>query len=206
MRVAVILFLHVIKNTFDLIGLLGSALRWLLLHALLNNFMEVIVSNLKIVWWLVGIKYTVQLASFIRLWVYARCRVLLFLLLLLPRLWTCSVLFAQYSCEVWRVFDSTLRRWYLRINFKISVHRPSNRLRINDQITWRHMIISQMYSLCWGLILTRWSKLLLDLILIGMFDHMLADFRFSLGWWLVPPQDSGWGLPSLVAQTLLGIL
>jgi len=49
MRVAVILFLHVIKNTFDLIGLLGPALRWLLLHALLNNFMEVIVSNLKIV-------------------------------------------------------------------------------------------------------------------------------------------------------------
>ena len=67
MRVAVILFLHVIKDTVDLIRLRGSALRCLLLHALLNNFMEVIVSNLEIVWWLVGVEHTVQLASFIRL-------------------------------------------------------------------------------------------------------------------------------------------
>ena len=48
-RVTVVLFLCVIKNTFDLIRLFGSALRRLLLDTLLKNFMEVIVSNLKIV-------------------------------------------------------------------------------------------------------------------------------------------------------------
>lgn len=65
MRITVILFLNVIKNTFDLIWLFSSALRCLLLNTLLNNFMEIVVSNLVVVLWLVGVKYTGQLAAFI---------------------------------------------------------------------------------------------------------------------------------------------
>ena len=87
----VVLFLFMIKNTFDLIGLLGPTLRCLLLNTLLNNLMKFICSYLIII--LLKVKNTIKLASFICLWIYARCRIWLFNLSLLPRFLAYNILF-----------------------------------------------------------------------------------------------------------------
>ena len=87
----VVLFLFMIKNTFDLIGLLGPTLRCLLLNTLLNNLMKFICSYLIII--LLKVKNTIKLASFICLWINARCRIWLFNLSLLPRFLAYNILF-----------------------------------------------------------------------------------------------------------------
>lgn len=87
----VVLFLFMIKNAFDLIGLLGPTLRCLLLNTLLNNLMKFISSYLIII--LLKVKNTIKLASFICLWIYTRCRIWLFNLSLLPRFLAYNILF-----------------------------------------------------------------------------------------------------------------